>query len=122
LSVHAAGQSEPKSTYVWEDLSAPTFEAGASTNFAKEKITGAMRNYAIAGALHLDHLAGLRTSATSRMELELSTYQLAQACGEPARDTRVKLERLLSQHETEWKDFMTALGPNSFLNQWVTNR
>lgn len=122
LSVHAAGQSESKSTYVWEDLSAPTFEAGASTNFAKEKITGAMRNYAIAGALHLDHLAGLRTSATSRMELELSTYQLARACGDPAESTRVKLDRLLSQHETEWKDFMAALGPNSFLNQWVTNR
>ena len=48
MSVHAASLTEPNDTYVWEDLSAPTFEAGASPDFDRAKMTSKMREYAIA--------------------------------------------------------------------------
>ena len=50
LSVHAAGLEEVPETYVWENLSARSFEAGAASAFSR--ITTAHREYAIAGALH----------------------------------------------------------------------
>src|SRR5260370_10918210 len=42
---HAAGLKEAKETYVWEDLSAPTFKAGAAAAFKRKRITPAMREY-----------------------------------------------------------------------------
>jgi hypothetical protein len=122
LSVHAAGQTEPNTTYVWENLSAASFEKGAAPDFDRKKITGAMRIYAIAGALHLDHLAEFRTSPANQMELDLNVFQLARACGLSEEETRTNLDRLLAKHEEEWRNFLASLGPNSFLRQWVAAR
>jgi 7-cyano-7-deazaguanine synthase in queuosine biosynthesis len=76
-SVHAAGLTESKQTYVWEDLSAPTFHKGAAKGFTG--ITGAMREYAIAGTLHLDHLAALRSSDAGPNAIALCAFQLARS-------------------------------------------
>ena len=119
LSVHGAGLSEPKETYVWENLSAASFEAGATPSFERKKITTALQQYAIAGALHLDHLAQLRKSPASAGTLSLCTFQLGQSLGVPEPDVRAKLDRLLAQHEKEWKDFMNSLGQTSFLGNWA---
>jgi hypothetical protein len=119
LSVHAAGFSEPKERYVWENLSARTFPAGAAASFGQEKITGALREYAIAGALHLDHLAGLLDSPANTRMLNLNAFQLSGALGLPEADTRAKLDRLLRQHSSEWKNFMLSLGQNSFVADWA---
>jgi hypothetical protein len=119
LSLHAAGLAEPMTTYVWEDLGAPTFEAGAAAAFDRKKVTRAMREYAIAGTLHLDHLAGLLHSSTNAPMLNLSALQLSQSCGLPSAEARARLNRLLVQHETEWKGFMHSLGPSSFLANWA---
>jgi hypothetical protein len=120
LSVHGAGQEEPKENYVWENLSAPTFTAGAATSFASRRITPAMREYAIAGTLHLDHLAGLRNSPANANTVDLSAYQLSEALDLSEAESRQKLERLLKQHSREWKSFMDSLGKNSFINDWVS--
>jgi hypothetical protein len=119
LSVHGAGLSEEKETYVWENLSASKFEAGAARSFARRKITRALHEYAIAGALHLDHLAQLRTSAASTGPLSLCAFQLGQSLGLPEAEVRAKLDRLLAQHEKEWKAFMESLGQSSFLGSWA---
>jgi hypothetical protein len=119
LSLHAAGLAEPKATYVWEDLSASTFEAGAAAAFERKKITGAMREYAIAGTLHLDHLAGLLHSPAGAQTLNLSALQLSQSCRLPIAEIRNRLSRLLVQHEREWRDFMQSLGQSSFLADWA---
>lgn len=121
LSVHAAGLYEPKTTYVWEDLSADKFDAGAAPTFDRKKITGAMREYAIAGALHLDHLAAIRRSPANKRALALSAFQLSRACGLPEPDIRTRLDRVLSQHETEWKNFMGSLGESSFVADWASS-
>jgi len=119
LSVHAAGLKEPKETYVWEDLSATTFKAGAASGFKQSKITAAMREYAIAGALHLDHLAGILASPANAPKLDLTAYQLGESFGISEEQARKKLNRLLQQHSHEWKDFMDSLGKNSFIHEWV---
>ena len=119
MSVHAAGLSEAKETYVWENLSARTFEAGAAASFPKNKITKALREYAIAGTLHLDHLAQIRKSQANSEMLELFCFQLSRSLGIEEEDVRSKLDRLLAQHETEWKSFITSLGENSFMANWV---
>jgi 7-cyano-7-deazaguanine synthase in queuosine biosynthesis len=116
LSVHAAGLSEAPETYVWEDLRVASFENGAVARFRK---TSAQRNYAVAGALHLDHLAGLRRSRIHRPGLESCIRQTAAARGKPELEVRTGLDRLLACHEKEWKEFMEFLGPKSFVSRWT---
>jgi 7-cyano-7-deazaguanine synthase in queuosine biosynthesis len=120
LSVHAAGLMEAKETYVWEDLSAPTFKAGAAAAFARRKITPAMKEYAIAGALHLDHLAGMLDSPANAPKLDLAAYQLGESLGISEEQSRKNLDRMLHQHSREWKNFMASLGKNSFINDWAS--
>jgi hypothetical protein len=119
LSVHAAGETEPKTTYVWEDLGAPSFDSGASAAFGRKKITGAMREYAVAATLHFDHLAALRYSPANARALDLSAFQLSEACRLAEDKTRARLERMLAQHETEWGSFIGSLGPESFVAKWT---
>jgi hypothetical protein len=104
---------------VWENLSAPTFEEGAAPQFDRTKITGKMRQYAIAGTLHLDHLAAFNRSDTNQTELNLHIFQLARACGLPETLVRDNLQGLLSQHDKEWRSFLDTLGESSFLRNWV---
>ena len=58
LSVYAVGVREAQDTYVWETLDAPTFEEGANKDFGH--ITTALREYALAGVLHLEHFSSIR--------------------------------------------------------------
>lgn len=120
MSVHGAGLSEPAERYVWTDLSARTFESGAAPSYReKNKITRASREYAIAGALHLDHMAGLPGAAGESGALDLAASQLALALGLTRGNARHQLGRLLQQHRTEWEGFMGSLGPNSFVADWA---
>jgi 7-cyano-7-deazaguanine synthase in queuosine biosynthesis len=119
LSVHAAGQVEAEDTYVWEDLCAETFEGGATPDFGRGKITRAMKEYAIAGTLHLDHLAGLLDSPANAPRVSLEAFRLGLSLGLPPATVKPKLDRLLAQHQSEWESFMASLGPNSFVVKWA---
>jgi hypothetical protein len=117
LSVHAAGQTEKRETYVW-DLRAPTFEEGAAEGV--KKVGGAQRQYAIAGALHLDHLANLKQAAIHDATIRLNASQLAKALGTTAELARRSLDGLLDNHASEWKAYTTSLGSKSFVNRWTS--
>ena len=117
LSVHSASLKEKRETYVWENLMAPTFEEGAAAGL--KKIDGAQREYAIAGTLHLDHLANLKEAAIHAPTIRLNATQLAKALGFPEHLARSKLDRLLDKHASEWKAYMTSLGSKSFVNRWT---
>ncbi len=121
LSIHAAGLTEPQTAYVWENLGATKFREGPARDFPKKKITSKLREYAIAGTLHLDHLAGLRASAANAGPLNLSAFQLGRSLGLSQDDARAKLDRLLCQHESEWKAFVQAQGPNAFIADWAVH-
>jgi hypothetical protein len=119
MSVYAAGMTEAKSIYVWENLCASSFQKGAAPSFPEKKITKKMRDYAIAGALHLDHLAALPASPANRGHLELQSFQLSRSLGLPEKDVRAKIDRLLTQHGNEWKGFLHSIGEKSFVSQWA---
>lgn len=119
MSVHAIGGTENKKTYVWEDLSTERFEGGAAEGFKKAEPQGAMYGYAIAGTLHLDHLAGLSDSPANQVPLDRQVFQLSRSLALSEQETRQKLERLLTQHRKEWKDFLESLGARSFVSQWT---
>jgi 7-cyano-7-deazaguanine synthase in queuosine biosynthesis len=117
LSVHAAGLEESSDTYVWENLGASTFEAGAATGFNKK--TKAMKQYAIAGALHLDHLAELYSSPLHQQRLDRYSWFLSEELGMTHQDARERLNDLLQQHDIEWNAFLKDLDPNSFVSNWL---
>ena len=119
MSVHAADPHEAPETYVWENLRAADFELGAAASFGKEKRTRKLREYAIAGVLHMDHLATLTSSAANRGVLDTATFHLARSLNLTETETRERLVRMLQQHEREWRSFLTSLGPESFVTRWT---
>ena len=119
LSVHAAGLQEAKEHFAWENLSANTFEAGTAADFPRDKVTRSQREYAIAGVLHLDHLAALLDSTANAGRLKLSAVQLGRTLNLGEAEASRKLHRLLQQHKYEWTNFMGSLGRDSFLADWA---
>jgi 7-cyano-7-deazaguanine synthase in queuosine biosynthesis len=117
LSIHAAGLSEPEGTYVWDDLKARSFESGADRSV--KKIEKVQREYAIAGTLHLDHLAGIKNSSIYAYGLKTSANLLGKALKISTSEVETNLDRLLAQHQKEWKAFMKYLGPDSFVHNWT---
>lgn len=119
LSVHAAGLTEPADRYVWENLGATTFEAGAARGFAK--ITPALREYAIAGTMHMDDLAALADSHRHDSLIKRHAAQIAQSLGLSNEEAEMKLISLLRRHRDEWHAFVKSLGPETFIRQWAAS-
>jgi hypothetical protein len=119
MSVHAAGLTQPRETYVWEDLTAARYEDGAAASYGKRKPKGAMHEYAIAGALHLDHLASVLQSPANQPGLSRQVFGLSRSLGLAEEEVQTKLYRLIRQHGVEWRNFVDSLGPKSFVAQWI---
>ena len=119
MSLHSIDQPEPKETYVWEDLGASRFEDGAARGFKKTEPRGALYEYAIAGTLHLDHLAGLANSSANQVPLDHHVFQLGRSIALSKQKTSLRMQRLLSQHGKEWQEFLADLGERSFVSQWA---
>ena len=119
MSVHAAGRCEDPESYVWEDLSATRFEDGAAHAFANRRPKGALHEYAIAGVLHLDHLARLRRSPAQAAALERHAFLLSRSLDLGEEETHARLKDMLQRHEEEWRRFLDSLGSRSFVAQWV---
>jgi hypothetical protein len=117
MSVHAAGLNEPRETYVWETLKSSTFAEGAAGEF--NNMTPALREYALAGVLHLEHFALIRTSAQYAMLKRRTLSELTRSLAEPPEVVASGLERLLQQHEVEWSAFTRDLGEGSFVRKWI---
>jgi 7-cyano-7-deazaguanine synthase in queuosine biosynthesis len=114
LSIHAAGLSEPPNTYMLEDLSAPTLDAGMAKGFAK--LGPKQRRYADAAVLHLDYLADFQRSPLQAATLRRNVSQLSDALSMPATEVEVNLRKMLLEHEKEWKAFRDAAGAGSFIS------
>ncbi|MBY0562429.1 7-cyano-7-deazaguanine synthase [Hyphomicrobium sp.] len=119
MSLHAAGLEDPPGTYIWEDLSAPTFAAAVLTGFNPKKVTRAQRAYAIAGALHMDHLAELHRTPANVEEITHAAYRLARPPRLSETEIALKITDGLERHRAEWKAFLAAVGPESFLHAWT---
>lgn len=119
FSVHAAKLNEPLEAYVWESLNAPTWEEGASKEF--KNLTSSLREYAIAGVLHFEHLALVRKSMEYNLLKRRQTSELARSLSEDSGVIAHRLDRLLAQHALEWSEFKNYLGRDSFVLKWIGN-
>jgi 7-cyano-7-deazaguanine synthase in queuosine biosynthesis len=117
LSVHSAGLTEPSENYVWESLHPSEFQAGASSSF--KRTNKAFREYAIAGVLHLDHLAAMSESSLHKAVVRRNAFELGRALGEPVARVETQLTGLLVRHAEEWSGFVRSLGPESFIVRWA---
>lgn len=116
LSVHAAGLEERKDTYICSDIRAPTLEKSVQEGF--KKFDGVFEHYAIAGVLHMDHLADM-ANAEALTVVSRHAKLLGPALGLSAIDAEKQLGALLSRHATEWKEFVESIGAQSFIRKWV---
>lgn len=113
LSVHAAGLSEPVETYMYENLASPTLRDGVPAGFAK--LGRSQHEYALAGLLHLEHLARVQHSAIDATGFERNISELSAALHMPRETVENNLRHVLSQHESEWNAFVETLPLDSFL-------
>ena len=115
LSIHTAGIAESSDEYIWEDLSAPDIRAGVAEGF--NRIPKAQEEYAVAGVLHLDHLAALANSPLHRRVLKRAAREIADVLDEKEDDAERKLMSLLARHKEEWLSFLAKLGSQSFVSK-----
>lgn len=115
MSMHHAGLNEPPESYVWSDLSAPTMREGAAAGFSL--FTKALEEYAIAGVLHLDHLAALSGSEPHLRSKRRVVRDIAIALEEDELSVSAKLESLIVRHRAEWLSFLASLGSKSFIRR-----
>jgi len=119
LSIHAAGLEDDPENYICENMSAQTLREAVVPGFTK--INPAYEQYAIAGVLHLDHLADMN-GPTARPVVQRHARLFSSALGLTAEDASAKLAALLEHHAVEWKHYLDSLGADSFIRKWVRTR
>lgn len=115
MSMFTAGIDEPSDTYIWERLSAERFEDGAAPGFAYATL--ALREYAVAGVLHMDHLAELAASPLHARSLRRAARDTAEALKGDAVQVEHQLRSMLERHAEEWRAFRRSLSSTSFVTR-----
>ena len=116
MSIHAAGLTDDDNAYICSDLRAATFEESVQPGF---RLRGhALREYAIAGTQHLDHMADLALPV-HRSALRRHALLVAPALDMPVADVETELVNVIERHAAEWNDFLQDKGAHSFLRQWT---
>ncbi len=116
VSVDAAGLAEVPGTYVATDMTAPTLEEAVDKDFTK--LNAAFREYAIAGVLHMDHLADMAEPDAAPL-LKRHATLVAPAIGISCEESEQRLNELFRKHAQEWKSYLSSLGRNSFVMRWA---
>ena len=115
MSMFTAGIAEAPETYIWERLAASDLRDGAATGF--RRFTVALREYAVAGVLHMDHLAHVAESPLYNNTLRRVARDTAEALDENPCEVEHELRGLLWRHAEEWRAFRNSLGQRSFVTQ-----
>ncbi|MDE0333058.1 MAG: 7-cyano-7-deazaguanine synthase [Nitrospinae bacterium] len=116
VAVHAAGLSEHPDAYICTNMSAATLEDAVDPDFTN--LNCSYRDYAIAGVLHMDHLAAI-ANEDARTQVERHATFLAPALDRPREEILECLRTLLLKHATEWQNYLDSLGPNSIVKKWA---
>lgn len=116
VSVHAAGLSEPADKYITSDMTAATLGKAINKDFTRR--TNAFGEYAIAGVLHMDHLADMAEPDAAPL-VRRHALLLATALNISHEEAERRLSALLRRHADEWKSYLDSLGGRSFVKQWA---
>jgi 7-cyano-7-deazaguanine synthase in queuosine biosynthesis len=119
VSMLTAGITEPADAYVWEKLDVSVFDKGAAQAFQGH--TPALREYGIAGVLHLDHLAALASSGTQPRVVRRVARLTADALGQSEDVVLDHLKDLLERHAKEWRRFVLTQGEDSFVVRYAAS-
>jgi hypothetical protein len=80
-----------------------------------------MREYGIAGVLHMDHLASLASPSAQTLAFRRVVRLTADALGEDEDEVSANTRDLLKRHSDEWHRFVTALGKSSFVARYAAS-
>lgn len=116
MSMHAAGVSEPASSYTISNLTAASYE-DAIPRSNRMRPSHTMVEYGSVGARHLQQLADMAELPDATLRLHI--FEIARATGASEQDTRDNLRKLLVQHAEEWRGFVSAQGQHSFIKSWT---
>jgi hypothetical protein len=116
MSVHAARLADESGTYICDDLTAPSFSAAIHSDFRRK--SAAFEQYAIAGTLHLDHMADMAAD-DARPAVRRHAVLTGLAMGISADESEEKLANMLKRHAAEWDNFVSGLGSQSFVRKWT---
>lgn len=116
MSVHAAGLQEDPDTYVAVNLKAERLSEALDPAFSG--YNQAFHEYAIAGALHLDHLADM-ADADALPAVRQHAARVAVVEGLDISAVENCLTSLLLRHAEEWSRFLESQGPRSYLRHWT---
>lgn len=119
VSVHAAGLTEKSDVYVATDMAAPMIEKAIDPDFTR--FSTAFRTYAIAGVLHMDHLAEM-SKPDAKSVVKRHALFLGPALGLDQKVAAEKLSALLERHAVEWSGYLNHVGKNSFIRQWARHQ
>jgi 7-cyano-7-deazaguanine synthase in queuosine biosynthesis len=116
MSIHAAGLEDDSTGYLCQSLAEPTLDAAMNPRFTR--MNSAFRDYAIAGAQHLDQMAAL-TLPTHRDVLRRHAIVVAPYLRRPTAEVDALIVGLFERHANEWRDFLASMGPRSFIRRWT---
>lgn len=116
-SLHAAGYAEAPSMYIWEDLSASDFWAGTHKDHHDK--SPAQRDYAVAGVLHMDHIAALAHAENREVLVQRQALILSRTMGVSFQDCDRRITQLIEKHADEWRSFVGSLSKSSFVRDWA---
>lgn len=116
MSVHAAGLTEEPGIYICTDLTAASLDEAIHPDFTRR--SDAFGQYAIAGSLHLDHMADM-AGAEARPSVRRHAALTAAALGISAEEAERNLAGMLERHAAEWNSFVDDLGARSFVRKWT---
>ncbi|MBL1422193.1 MAG: 7-cyano-7-deazaguanine synthase [Alphaproteobacteria bacterium] len=119
MSVHAAGLQEDLGTYIWQDLTANTFENGCIDIEDKKRYIKSFKKYAVGGMSHLRDLAELRSNSLNQTNISIHATKVAIALKLSKEEVMSKQKILLETHESEWNSFLDSLGSKSFISKWA---
>jgi hypothetical protein len=115
MSIHAAGLTDDPDKYVCRDLSAPSPKEGIDPAFLNwSKV---FDEYALAGVLHLQHLAELSAPGVSS-KVTRHAALMSGAIGLSADEREQRLASLVTRHAWEWDSFINSTAEGSFIRGW----
>ena len=119
LALFAGGLESDAERYLWDNLSAPTIEGSILKRSAR---TTSPNDRDIAVHAVLDHqVMATATDPNNQTAVNRVAYEVAEATKETPAQTVEKLRTLLLTHRTQWRDFLQALRPESWVRTVVAN-
>ena len=94
------------------------FSTAGLESYAFARWEPVFREYAIAGTLHLDHLADMAESS-NHAALKHHSALTSAALGMTVAETEGRLISLFERHAAEWNKFTKDLGARSFIKKWT---